>query len=131
MSANLYLPRSDQSLNDLGDDVAMGKASFERGKERYRRQGKDPVHGLAAADSIRLTWGFQRSRTNRSSLRYAGPEASIACERLASTRQRNLAPSRDHERRGRPAGDARSRRELREIGATGRTTVRGGRQCVG
>src|SRR5216684_2664322 len=71
MSANLYLPRSDQSLNDLGDDVAMGKASFERGKERYRRQGKDPVHGLAAADSIRLTWGFQRSRTNRSTLRYA------------------------------------------------------------
>src|SRR5260370_3950694 len=132
MSANLYLTWSDQSLNDLGDDVAMGKASFEREKDRYRRQRNDPVYGLASRhNSIRPTWGFQRSRPNRSSSRYAGPEASIACQRLASTRQRNLAPSRDHEGRGRPAGDARSRRELREIGATGRTTVRGGRQCVG
>jgi hypothetical protein len=110
MSANLYLPRSDQSLNDLGDDVAMGKASFERGKERYRRQGKDPVHGLAAADSIRLTWGFQRSRTNRSSLRYAGPEASIACERLASTPKKSCSEPR-------PMKDADARREMREVAA--------------
>jgi hypothetical protein len=41
-----------------------------------------------------------------------------------STRQRNLAPSRDHEGRGRPAVDARSRRELREIGQQVEQTVR-------
>jgi len=115
----------------------MGKASFEREKDRYRRQRNDPVYGLASRqNSIRPTWGFQRSRPNRSSSRYAGPEASIACPRLASTRQRNLAPSRDHEGRGRPAVDARSRRELREIGQqveqlSGRQTMRRPHWTVG
>src|SRR6266849_367695 len=44
-------PPGDQSLNDLGDDVAIGKASFEREKGRYRRQRNDPGQGLAAREN--------------------------------------------------------------------------------
>src|SRR6266849_7427632 len=44
-------PPGDQSLNDLGDDVSIGKASFEREKGRYRRQRNDPGQGLAAREN--------------------------------------------------------------------------------
>jgi hypothetical protein len=54
-------------------------------------------------------------------VRLATPDAKLRllADRWRARAKENLAPSRYHERRGRPAEDAGRGCELREIGATG------------
>jgi len=62
------------------------------------------------------------SRLKAKGVRHAAPRPFSARQRLARTRRRNLGPSREQGRRGSPGDHARSRGELREIGAASRTT---------
>jgi hypothetical protein len=54
------------------------------------------------------------------------PALEPATIKIASARQRGFGQSRDHERRGRAAGNARNRCELRAAGAAARRRVRRG-----
>src|SRR5258706_16218051 len=112
MSANLYLPLSDQSLNDLGDDVAMGKASFEREKDRYRRQRNDQCTGSRRGRIAFVPRGVSKG-ADQTVVRRVTPDPKLLL--LASAWR---VRAKEILLRAETMKDADARRETREVAAS-------------